>query len=493
MAKTLYNTRFQLSFATVMKPDGENSIRDLSIGRSSTSDMVLDYRTVSAHHAQVRFRDGQFQFVDAQSSNGSFLYLRKPVQLNVNTTTNLRLGRSLLSLKVTRNKWRSQIISNMSRKLSRSFSSDAGHAKEAAIENNSSSADPLPEEDNHIRPNTEEHFMLIQDLARPSGLAAQSPSHASNLKQYNATTGFFESESGDALDDGAPGEASASAGGNGDDDVINGSSSGAEGGIISNSLCQGDGEEAGGEGESAVDGGRQEESAPLVVPPLQQQQQPSGVDGGIDGGLDGDGGGGGDGNSDGDGDGAAASPAAVAATPTASAATPAASAATPAASATLNNSLIQNDIILPTPGFERRDTLLLPDQELLMSFEQNNDEVKDLSNLNSTCIIHPEYGARGQTDSQGRGDDDVASNSSFGASPSNNSSDMIESQSPLNSPQEFERRSSRQHTMTLSAPKGQPSWDEIGDVDADADEKLSANEVKNDEDFKGGEEHKSFV
>ena len=122
MAKQLFNTRFQLSFSSVLKADGKNSSRDLCIGRSSTSDMVLDYRTVSAHHAQVRFKNGKFQFVDAGSSNGSYLYLRKPVELAANTTTNLRLGRSLLSLKVTQNKWGKKMFSNMSRKFSRSFS-----------------------------------------------------------------------------------------------------------------------------------------------------------------------------------------------------------------------------------------------------------------------------------------------------------------------------------------------------------------------------------
>ena len=65
MAKSLFNTRFQLSFSTVLKPDGQNSTRDLHIGRSSTSDMMLDYRTVSAHHAAVRFKNGQFLFQDS--------------------------------------------------------------------------------------------------------------------------------------------------------------------------------------------------------------------------------------------------------------------------------------------------------------------------------------------------------------------------------------------------------------------------------------------
>ena len=40
------------------------------------------------------------------SSNGSYLYLRKPVELKLGTTTNLRLGRSLLSLRVTQKSYK---------------------------------------------------------------------------------------------------------------------------------------------------------------------------------------------------------------------------------------------------------------------------------------------------------------------------------------------------------------------------------------------------
>ena len=78
MAKQLFNTRFQLSFSTVLKRDGQNSSRGLVIGRSSSSDMVLNYRTVSARHAEVQFKNGRFVFHDSGSSNGSYLYLRKP-------------------------------------------------------------------------------------------------------------------------------------------------------------------------------------------------------------------------------------------------------------------------------------------------------------------------------------------------------------------------------------------------------------------------------
>ena len=63
MAQRLFNTRFQLSFSTLLKPDGRNATRPLLLGRSSGSDMVLDYRTVSARHAAIRFKNGEFIFL----------------------------------------------------------------------------------------------------------------------------------------------------------------------------------------------------------------------------------------------------------------------------------------------------------------------------------------------------------------------------------------------------------------------------------------------
>ena len=38
MAQRLFNTRFQLSFSTLLKPDGRNATRPLLLGRSSGSD-----------------------------------------------------------------------------------------------------------------------------------------------------------------------------------------------------------------------------------------------------------------------------------------------------------------------------------------------------------------------------------------------------------------------------------------------------------------------
>ncbi|KAG7367069.1 ring-variant domain containing protein [Nitzschia inconspicua] len=109
MAQRLFNTRFQLSFSTLMKPDGRNATRPLLLGRSSGSDMVLDYRTVSARHAAIRFKNGEFVFTDAGSSNGSYLYLRRPLELSPSQSVQFRLGRSMISMKVV-NKWNRRLL-----------------------------------------------------------------------------------------------------------------------------------------------------------------------------------------------------------------------------------------------------------------------------------------------------------------------------------------------------------------------------------------------
>ena len=71
--------------------------------------MVLDYRTVSARHATIRFKNGEFIFTDAGSSNGSYLYLRRPVELTQSQSVQFRLGRSMISMKVV-NKWNRRFL-----------------------------------------------------------------------------------------------------------------------------------------------------------------------------------------------------------------------------------------------------------------------------------------------------------------------------------------------------------------------------------------------
>lgn len=127
MAQRLFNTRFQLSFSTLLKPDGRHGTRPLLLGRSSGSDMVLDYRTVSARHATIRFKNGDFLFTDAGSSNGSYLYLRRPVELSSSQSVQFRLGRSMISMKVV-NKWNRRLLRAVSRRAGLGMSSNTGLA-----------------------------------------------------------------------------------------------------------------------------------------------------------------------------------------------------------------------------------------------------------------------------------------------------------------------------------------------------------------------------
>jgi len=133
MAQRLFNTRFQLSFSTLLKPDGRNGTRALMLGRSSGSDMVLDYRTVSARHASIRFKNGEFLFTDAGSSNGSYLYLRRPVELNSNQSVQFRLGRSMISMKVV-NKWNRRLLRAVTRRAGGGHSSSNGGGEEGCDE-----------------------------------------------------------------------------------------------------------------------------------------------------------------------------------------------------------------------------------------------------------------------------------------------------------------------------------------------------------------------
>jgi len=132
MAQRLFNTRFQLSFSTLLKPDGRNGTRPLLLGRSSGSDMVLDYRTVSARHATIRFKNGDFLFTDAGSSNGSYLYLRRPVELSSSQSVQFRLGRSMISMKVV-NKWNRRLLRAVSRRAGLGISSN--HSSAICVEN----------------------------------------------------------------------------------------------------------------------------------------------------------------------------------------------------------------------------------------------------------------------------------------------------------------------------------------------------------------------
>mmetsp|Transcript_3966 Transcript_3966/g.6050 ORF Transcript_3966/g.6050 Transcript_3966/m.6050 type:complete len:633 (-) Transcript_3966:167-2065(-) len=96
----LFSTRFHLSYSTLIGRSGSlSSQRPLMIGRSQNSDMVLDYRTVSTHHAAVNFVNGTFNILDLRSSNGSFLYVREPLTIRWGESVRLRWGKGSITLR----------------------------------------------------------------------------------------------------------------------------------------------------------------------------------------------------------------------------------------------------------------------------------------------------------------------------------------------------------------------------------------------------------
>lgn len=199
MAQRLFNTRFQLSFSTLLKPDRRNGTRPLLLGRSSGSDMVLDYRTVSARHATIKFKNGEFIFADAGSSNGSYLYLRKPVELTQGSQSiQFRLGRSMISMRVV-SKWNPhrRLLRAVARRTSGASSSNSapetsrvGHFGSADIVSDSDDAEEyveiVPDADasavpgrgpQPIKKRTITREAILRSLPSPGKLAQTSASH----------------------------------------------------------------------------------------------------------------------------------------------------------------------------------------------------------------------------------------------------------------------------------------------------------------------------
>lgn len=96
----LTNTRFQLSFASMARNQ-----QYLTIGRSTTNNMTLRYRTVSQLHAKVKYQDNHFVLYDASSSNGTMLFLSKPLELEWGKAMHVKIGRTILTLKAKK-KWK---------------------------------------------------------------------------------------------------------------------------------------------------------------------------------------------------------------------------------------------------------------------------------------------------------------------------------------------------------------------------------------------------
>ncbi|KAI9911691.1 hypothetical protein PsorP6_009340 [Peronosclerospora sorghi] len=78
----------------------------LTIGRSTTNNMTLFYPTVSQLHAKMMYQDlcfKHFFFFDASSSNGTMLFLIKPLELDWNQAMHVKIGRTILTLKAEKN------------------------------------------------------------------------------------------------------------------------------------------------------------------------------------------------------------------------------------------------------------------------------------------------------------------------------------------------------------------------------------------------------
>jgi predicted component of type VI protein secretion system len=63
---------------TIIEPSGVRrtiplTLRDVTIGRSSDSDIMLDYGKTSRNHAIIRPDGGRFYVIDLDSSNGTYM------------------------------------------------------------------------------------------------------------------------------------------------------------------------------------------------------------------------------------------------------------------------------------------------------------------------------------------------------------------------------------------------------------------------------------
>jgi len=156
------------------------------LGRSSGSDMVLDYRTVSARHASIRFKNGEFIFCDAGSSNGSYLYLRKPVELAPNSTQSIqfRIGRSMVSMKVV-SKWNRRMMRLVRGRSSGGRSSqsgvDASHVVIGDNEDYHYTVNGVAVSKSTMQPQLTPHEEVLRTLPPVGEMKQSSPDHLSLL------------------------------------------------------------------------------------------------------------------------------------------------------------------------------------------------------------------------------------------------------------------------------------------------------------------------
>ena len=181
----LFNTFYRISF--------NGGISEVSIGRAAICDVVIAYRTVSTKHAVIKYdsKTGAFYFVDAKSSNGSLLYLRRAVELHRNKKIHLRLGRCMLSLLVgdpPKNKTSSAIskIANTASASMNAFGSVISKAMTNMIPKGNNLANKL--QINFCNPNDEEMEKAIGKEFLSLLASQQDPVKVNKINQYHPLT-----------------------------------------------------------------------------------------------------------------------------------------------------------------------------------------------------------------------------------------------------------------------------------------------------------------
>lgn len=101
----LFNTKFRLNFGNNVNAavEAPEPVGALTVGRSSTCNMILDYRTVSTMHAKLFCVNNEFFIQDSRSSNGTMAYIQAPVPLLFSKPIRIRMGRSTLHVQARRN------------------------------------------------------------------------------------------------------------------------------------------------------------------------------------------------------------------------------------------------------------------------------------------------------------------------------------------------------------------------------------------------------
>mmetsp|Transcript_16181 Transcript_16181/g.32263 ORF Transcript_16181/g.32263 Transcript_16181/m.32263 type:complete len:700 (-) Transcript_16181:70-2169(-) len=96
---------YSISFSSLVERE---SLRPVTIGRNAECDVVLQCNSVSNYHAKVHWYNNDFYLTDDHSSNGTHVYLRKPMKVERGKETVLRIGRSTIKV-ATIDYWKARI------------------------------------------------------------------------------------------------------------------------------------------------------------------------------------------------------------------------------------------------------------------------------------------------------------------------------------------------------------------------------------------------